>query len=464
MSKPPAHYEYVDANIKLTVGQRLNYAIAEFGYNFMYFYVSSYLMIYYTDIIGVAASSVSLLVLVMRLFDAFNDPIIGSIADRTRSHWGRYRPWVAIGGLALAVSIVLLFSANPNWANSTKVAYMWIVYCIVTVASTCCNMPFGAMNGVLTSNANERVKLSGMRMVVANIGLNGAGVVAIPLVVYFSRSAGLQTAGGWFWAVLVCCVVSVPTLFWTAAKCREVLTPPPTQNKISIASQFKAMNNKYIYIAIFTNLLTGVIMYGKMSMLTYYYKYVCQAENIMTLNSIIALVSAVLGAGVVGPKAYAWLKNKGKVAVYINLVNVILFVIMYWFPAPHIIFFIINFITGLGAGASGAIGYSLIPDAIDYGELKTGVRCDGFLASFVSLALKVGGAIGPALGGAALGWFGFVANAAQPQSILTMLNASVTFVPAGCALLTMILYMFYDLDDAAHAKIRDELAERRKVG
>lgn len=463
MSKQPAHYEYVDANIKLSVRQRLDYAIAEFGYNFIYFYVSSYLMIYYTDVIGVAASSVSLLVLVMRLFDAFNDPIIGSIADRTRSPWGRYRPWVAIGGLALAISVVLLFSAKPEWSSSTKVAYMWIVYCAVTIASTCCNMPFGAMNGVLTSNANERVKLSGMRMVVANIGLNGAGVVAIPLVVYFSKAGGAQTANGWFWAVLVCCVISVPTLFWTAAKCREVLAPPPTQNKLSIASQFKAMSNKYIYIAIFTNLLTGIIMYGKMSMITYYYKYVCHAENIMTINSVVALVSAVLGAGVVGPKAYAWLKNKGKVAVYINLVNVILYVILFWFPAPHILFFVINFVTGLGAGASGAIGYSLIPDAIDYGELKTGVRCDGFIASFVSLALKVGGAIGPALGGAALTWFGFVANAEQSATVVIMLNFSVTIIPAICALITLVLYLFYDLDDAAHAKIREELAERRKV-
>lgn len=463
MSKQPAHYEYVDANIKLSVRQRLDYAIAEFGYNFIYFYVSSYLMIYYTDIIGVAASSVSLLVLVMRLFDAFNDPIIGSIADRTRSPWGRYRPWVAAGGLALAVSVVLLFSANPEWSNGTKVAYMWIVYCAVTIASTCCNMPFGAMNGVLTSNATERVKLSGMRMVVANIGLNGAGVVAIPLVVYFSKAGGSQTASGWFWAVLVCCIISVPTLFWTAAKCREVLAPPPTQNKLSIASQFKAMNNKYIYIAIFTNLLTGIIMYGKMSMITYYYKYVCNAENIMTINSVVALVSAVLGAGIVGPKAYSWLKNKGRVAVYINLVNVILYVILYWFPAPHILFFVINFVTGLGAGASGAIGYSLIPDAIDYGELKTGVRCDGFIASFVSLALKIGGAIGPALGGAALTWFGFVANAQQSATVITMLNVSVTIVPAICALITLILYLFYDLDDAAHAKIREELAARRKV-
>ena len=99
MSKHPANvYQYVDANIKLTVGQRLNYAIAEFGYNFIYFWVSSYLMIYYTDIIGVAAGSVSLLVLVVRIFDAANDPIIGSIADRTRSPWGATGPgccWAA---------------------------------------------------------------------------------------------------------------------------------------------------------------------------------------------------------------------------------------------------------------------------------------------------------------------------------------------------------------------------------
>ena len=463
MSKHPANvYQYVDANIKLTVGQRLNYAIAEFGYNFIYFWVSSYLMIYYTDIIGVAAGSVSLLVLVVRIFDAANDPIIGSIADRTRSPWGRYRPWVLLGGIALAITVFFLFNANPHWDTTTKVIYMWVLYITVTLASTCCNMPFGAMNGVLTSNANERVKLSGMRMVVANIGLNLAGVVAIPLVVAFSAAGGAQTAGGYRWAVLFCCVISVPTLAWTACKCREVLMPPPTQDHIPIKSQFKALANRYIFIAIFGNLLGGVVMYGKMSMLTYYFKYVSHDEGLMTTYSLLGMIGAVVGAGLIGPWAYGKLKNKGRVQFWNNLISCILCVVMYFFIAPSPVFFILTLIIGFGNGVTGSINYSLVPAAIDYGELKTGVRCDGCIASFVSTALKFGGAIGPALGGWALGYFGFVANVEQTAGVQSMLNFSVTIVPAICCLLTMIAFMFYDLNDEKHVQIREELDRRRR--
>lgn len=465
MNNSKQEYKYVDANVKLSFVERLNYGLGDFGYNFIYYWISAYMMIFLTDSVGVAAAAVSSLMLVMRLFDAFNDPIIGSMADRTKSKWGRYRPWILIGGIVLGISIVLMFAAKSDWSNTTKLIYMWVIYCLVTVASTCCNMPFGALGGVITSNAGERVKLSGMRMVFANIGLQGCGVIAIPLITAVGgiSADGSYTASGYFWAVLITVIIGVPFLVWCACKTQERLQPPPTQTTIPLNKQFGCLKNKYILICVLCNLLTGIVMYGKMTMITYYFAYVCGDAGLMTTYSLINLVGAVAGAGIGADIIYKWLKNKGRAGLLINVVSTIGCAAMYFFLATSPIWMGINFIVGFFAGVSGAIGYSMIPDAIDVAELQTGVRCDGFLASFVSLALKIGGAIGPALGGAALAAFGYVANTQQSQSVLTMLNASVTLVPAGCAFVQVIAYLFYDLDDAKHAQIRDELAARRQV-
>ena len=457
--------KYVDANVKLSFAERLHYGLGDFGYNFIYYWISAYMMIFLTDSVGVAAASVSSLMLVMRLFDAFNDPIIGSMADRTKSRWGRYRPWILIGGIALGISIVLMFAARADWSSTTKIIYMWVIYLVVTVASTCCNMPFGALGGVITSNAGERVKLSGMRMVFANIGLQGCGVVAIPLLTMVGGVAadGSYTASGYFQAVLITVIIGVPFLVWCACKTRERLQPPPTQTSIPLNKQFGCLKNKYIFICVLCNFLAGIVMYGKMTMITYYFAYVCRDPGLMTSYSMINLVGAVVGAGIGADVLYKWLKNKGRAGLIINVISMIGCTAMYFFLATSPVWMGINFIVGLFAGASGAIGYSMIPDAIDVAELETGVRCDGFLASFVSLALKIGGAIGPALGGAALVAFGYVANAEQSQAVLTMLNVSVTLVPALCAFVQVIAYLFYDLDDTRHAQIRDELAARRQV-
>ena len=456
-------YEYVDANIKMSFAQRINYAVADYGYNAIYFWVSAYLMIYYTDVIGLSAAAISILVLAIRIFDAVNDPFIGSLADRTKTRWGRFRPWIFLGGIALAVSVLLLFSANPDWTYKTKLVYVWIVYIMVTLASTSCNMPFGALNGCITSNAKERIKLSGMRMVFANIGLNIAGVVAMPLVIYFSMAGGSITSRGYFWAVLLICLTGVPTLLWTAAKTKEVLNPPPTQDKIDLSDQFKTLfQNPYIMIIVLGMFVQGIIMYGRMTSLTYYFQYVSNNVALMSVYSIVNMIGAILGAGFIAPWSYSALKNKGRVQAYWQFISAVSFGIMFFTIAPNPLFWVLTFVCSIGAGVGGATAYGMIPDAIDYGEIKTGVRCDGFLASFTSTALKFGGAIGPAAIGAWLAFVHYVPGAVQTENVMKGINMTVTFLPAVFSVLMGALYLAYNLDDKAHEKIRIELDNRRK--
>ena len=457
----------VFTDVKLTFGQRLNYALCEFGYNAIYYWVSSFMLIYYTDIIGVSLGAVSMLTMFVRIFDAVNDPIIGSFADRTRSKWGRYRPWIAICGPILAVTTVLLFAAQPGWSDTTKIVYMWIVYIVVTLASTGTNMPFAALNGVITSDSSERNKLGGLRMVFGNLGMNFTGVIAIPLIVTFSAAGGAQTSKGYFFAVLLCAIIGVPFMLWTATKVREVIQPSKNEVKIPLTKQFAAFfKNKYAIITALSFIVCGFYSYGRMGMMTYYFTYVSNNPGLISLTGGIGIVTGIIGSGFLTAWTYdkirlRGVRNKG-FAIFIDyMISAVLSVPMFFLSANEVPFWIFYAASSIFSSAGIGIAYGLIGDCTDYGEYKQNVRVDGFIAAFNSLMMKVGGAIGPAVLLIWIEGLGYVANTAQNPEVLGALNFSITLLPAIALVIIAILFLFYNLDEKRHAQIKAELDKRR---
>ena len=262
--------------VRLTPMKRMYYALGDFGYNFMYYWLSTYLMIYYTDTIGIPAATVSVMMLVVRIFDAFNDPVIGSLADRTNSRWGRYRPWFMLGSIAMACFIVLIFAASPGWQMTSRLLWMWGIYLLLTVASTCSNMPYGALNGCITPDSEDRAKVSGLRMMFANVSSMVTVIIAVPLMIAFSSDGSASSARGYFWAVLITCVLGLPTMIVSCCKTKEVLTPPPTQNKIPMNLQMKSLvKNKAVLILIIGQFILGCVLYGRAAMLAAYSVILC---------------------------------------------------------------------------------------------------------------------------------------------------------------------------------------------
>ena len=246
---------------RLTPMKRMYYALGDFGYNFMYYWLSTYLMIYYTDTIGIPAATVSVMMLVVRIFDAFNDPVIGSLADRTNSRWGRYRPWFMLGSIAMACFIVLIFAASPGWQMTSRLLWMWGIYLLLTVASTCSNMPYGALNGCITPDSEDRAKVSGLRMMFANVSSMVTVIIAVPLMIAFSSDGSASSARGYFWAVLITCILGLPTMIVSCCKTKEVLTPPPTQNKIPMNLQMKSLvKNKAVLILIIGQFILEILL------------------------------------------------------------------------------------------------------------------------------------------------------------------------------------------------------------
>jgi sugar (glycoside-pentoside-hexuronide) transporter len=460
-SLPAEHYS---TNIKLSLKQRFDYAFSEFGYNAIYFWVSAFMIIYYTDVIGVSAAAVSLLTLVVRVFDAFNDPFIGSLADRSNSKWGKYKPWVAIGATFMSILVVLLFMANPNWSNGGKLAYMWIVYVLLTVASTCCNMPFGALNGVLTSDSNERNKIAGLRMVFANAGGQFASIVAVPLIILIAgTSTGSAAAPGYFGAVLICVILGLPTLIYSSVKVKEVVKQPPAQKKIPLGKQFACFfKNRYALCSAMGFFMTGFTAYGRMAMLMYYFTYFANNPALMTVVGFLGLGAGLIGCGFLTPFFYKLFRHKGKAMILGYALGAIFAVPLFFLTPTNIFFWICMFLSQLFQSAAGGISYGIVGDAVDYGEYKTGVRVDGFLASFCSLMLKAGGAVGPAIMLAVINGLGYVPNETQNPAVLTALRASISLVVTACCLLAVIVFAFYNMDEKKHAEIRAEIDRRHE--
>lgn len=160
-----------DTNIKVPLISKIAYGMGDVGCNFSWMFVGNFLMIFYTDVCGISMAAVSLLMLVSRFWDAINDPVIGSLSDRTRSRWGRYHPWLLFGAPATAVVLVLTFWAHPTWSDSAKSLYMYITYCVLVLGYTCVNIPYGTLCGTLTQNIEERAKINTSRSVCAMIAM-----------------------------------------------------------------------------------------------------------------------------------------------------------------------------------------------------------------------------------------------------------------------------------------------------
>lgn len=450
------------STFRLTPQKRFYYALGDFGYNFMYYWLSTYLMIYYTDTIGIPAATVSIMMLVVRVFDAVNDPLIGSLADRTKTRWGRYRPWFLVGSIAMATFIVLIFAASPNWSYNARLGWMWGIYLLLTVASTCSNMPYGALNACITPDSEDRAKLSGLRMMFANVSSMVTVIIAVPLIRMFAVDGSAKDARGYFGAVLLTCILGIPTMIVCCWKTKEVVTPPPTQKNIPMKAQMQSLlKNKPILILIFGQFILGCVIYGRAAMLSYYWQYNAGNAGYATTYGWISLIAAVIGTGWLGNFLFKRFQHKGKVCAILNFMTAAAYGVMYFTTAPSVLFWILTFIGSMSFYAYMGVHFGAIGDAVDYGEYISGVRCDGFLSAFVSVANKAGGAVMPAVGAAILAALNYVANQNQTPQVLEAINWFVTLIPAIISLINGVFYLMYPIGTKEHKDILNELIRRR---
>ena len=430
---------------------KLAYGMGDVGCNFSWMFVGNFLMIFYTDVFGISMSAVATLMLFSRFWDAINDPIIGGLSDKTHTRWGRYRPWLLFAAPLTALVLILTFWAHPDWSQTHKIIYMAVTYCILVLGYTCVNIPYGTLCGAMTQNMTERAQINTSRSVSAMIAIGIINIITIPLIEWLGNGNARQ--GYLLIAILYGTIFAVCHIF-CFAKTKEVVEVPVAQ-KIPLRLQLQAVaKNKPYLLALLGQVLFGFILYGRNADLLYYFTYVENDAVLFTYYSMAIIIPSIIGAACF-PKVFQLTSNKGWAASVFAFGTGITIIALFFFspvtsPIPFYLFAALSqfFFSGFNTAI-----YAIIPDSVEYGEWRTGIRNDGFQYAFISLGNKIGMALGTALLALSLGWAGYEANTTQNEAVVAIMRHSFSTIPGILWVVTALALFFYKLDKRSYNRI-----------
>lgn len=459
--------------IKLT--EKIGYGFGDMASSMFWKLFGAYLMIFYTDVFGLLAAVVGTMFLITRIWDSAFDPIVGVVADRTHSRWGKFRPYLLWLAVPFGIIGILTF-VTPDWSPTGKLIYAYVTYSLMMMIYSAINVPYASLLGVMSPNPKERNTLSTYRMTFAYIGSFIALLLFMPLVNFFSGNskelADQQT--GWTMAVVVIAILCIVLFFGCFAWTKERVKPiKETQNplKEDLKDLFK---NKPWWILLGAGVAALVFNSIRDGATVYYFKYFVVEEDYATvsffgMSFVLSGLYLALGqaANIIGVIAAAPVSNRiGKRNTYMwaMIIATVLSVIFYWFDKEDLIWmFVFQALISVCAGSIFPLLWSMYADCADYSELKTGNRATGLIFSSSSMSQKFGWAIGTAVTGWLLGFFGFQANAVQSEEAISGIKMFLSFLPAIGTILSVVFISMYPLTENKMKDITTELEHKRQL-
>ena len=459
--------------IKLT--EKIGYGFGDMASSMFWKLFGAYLMIFYTDVFGLPAAVVGTMFLITRIWDSAFDPIVGVVADRTHSRWGKFRPYLLWLAVPFGIIGVLTF-VTPDWSPIGKLVYAYVTYSLMMMIYSAINVPYASLLGVMSPNPKERNTLSTYRMTFAYIGSFIALLLFMPLVNFFSgnsKDLGDQQTG-WTMAVVVIAILCIILFFGCFAWTKERVKPiKEAQNplKEDLKDLFK---NKPWWILLGAGVAALVFNSIRDGATVYYFKYFVVEEDYATvsffgMSFVLSGLYLALGqaANIIGVIAAAPVSNRiGKRNTYMwaMIIATVLSVIFYWFDKEDLIWmFVFQALISICAGSIFPLLWSMYADCADYSELKTGNRATGLIFSSSSMSQKFGWAIGTAITGWLLGFFGFQANAVQSEEAISGIKMFLSFLPAVDTILSVVFISMYPLTEKKMKDITTELECKRQL-
>jgi len=456
---------------KLSLKEKIGYSLGDTASNIYFQTFIIFLLNFYTDVFGIPAAAAGTMFLLTRIFDAINDPIMGTISDRMNTRWGKFRPFVFFFAIPLAVMGVFTFT-TPDYDAAGKLIYAYVTYNLLMVMYTIVNVPYSALMGVITPNSLERTELSSFRFVAAFTGGLIVQGSTIYLVKYFGNG---NDAVGWQWAMGCLGGLAIIFLFITFITTKERVLPPKGQ-KTETKRDFKELftNKAWLLIAGAT-VFQLIFIVMRNSSIVYYFKYFVQTQQVNLFGSITefsyeSLTSSYLLSGTVftilGAILTKWMSKRfDKKLTYVGclLISSVANSFVYFLqPQNVILIFLLNLVVSFVWGPVSVLQWAMYTDAADYSEWKNGRRATGLLMAASLFALKLGLTLGGALVGYVLAYYGFVANQIQTGETITGIIALMSFYPAIFGIIGVILMAFYPLNNKMMIKIETDLTLRRQ--
>lgn len=441
---------------KLSITEKLGYSLGDCAANFVFQTQLIFLMSFYTDVFGIAASTVGTMFLVSRLLDAVNDPIMGAIADRTNTRWGKFRPWVLWTAVPFAICFVLAYT-TPDLSLFGKIIWAYVTYNLLMVTYTANNIPYSALTGVITSNGAERTSLVSWRFILAMSAGFLVQTFTLDLVKFFggeNEALGYQLTMG-LWAAIA--VVFFVVTFLTT---KERVQPDP-QQKTSFTADIRDLlgNRPWIALSVLT-VFVFIYLAMRGGMLLYYFRYIVEREDLFGRFNGVGMLATM--AGILFSKPIS--QNIGKRNTFLVglAFSTLLTALFFYLPPANITaIFTLQIVLQFAYGITVPMLWAMMADVADYAEWKNGRRATAMTFAATVFALKLGLSIGGALSGWLLDFYHYVPNVEQSEETLVGIMLMVSYYPALAFIVGIIALLFYEINRPMELEIEEALRLRR---
>ena len=478
---------------KISLLEKIGYSLGDLAANLVFQTLITYLAFFYTDIYGLKNNDASVIMLIVGLVAAFLfNPIVGALADRTKSRWGKFRPWILFTAIPLGVIALLAFS-TPDFSYKGKLIYAAVTYSLLLLMYASNNLPYSALSGVLTGDMGERNSISSIRFVAVMFAQFFVQVFMLPIIEYAGngdKAAGIEAV------MTVLAIVGTVMLLITFFSTHERIIPAEQQKSTLKEDLSDLVKNRPWIIMLVTTILVFITLAMKGGSYVYYFNNYVDAA---ALTSFISPITAALsGTGInffgsdpisagfglfnaggiifmlVGISLSKKLADKyGKRDVFSSALFVsTLFILFFVFYKSQsvVIMFVSQILHGFFYGITIPILWAMIADVADFSEWRTNRRATAIIFSAMMVGLKTGLAIGGALVTWILGQYGYInketvaagQTIVQPETVATGARMLISVYASIPFFLVVILLFFYEINRQKEVLIEKELRERRK--
>jgi glycoside/pentoside/hexuronide:cation symporter, GPH family len=443
----------------ISIKEKIGYGLGDTASVLYWHTFAQFLILFYSDEVGLSPTAIGSLFLLTRVFDALNDPIMGLIADRTQSRYGRFRPWLIWMVVPYMALGVLTFTA-PDFSDAGKLIYAYITYTLFGLVYTAINIPYGALMGVMTSNSIVRTQLSKFRFYGAYLAVN---IVNVSMLYLISKLGGGDSAAGYQKSIMLYSLLAGLCFVVCFKLTKERVTLPRYENaaiKADLADLFR--NRPWIILCIL-GILSLVWISLKGASILYFMKYFVEASDVIVTSFLfwggVATMAGVYFTGHV-EKCFG-----GKKMAFIGLtvmVGTVLTANFFVSADDIMLIFSIQLISSFLSGPLMPLFWAMIADTADFAEWKFGRRFTGLIFSVGTTSNKAGWALGSAGTAYTLAYFGYEANAVQSTESMFGIRMLMSFGPAAIAVLAAFTGLFYGITPVLSRKIEAELSARRR--
>lgn len=435
--------------MKVSMKTAISFGLGSLGQNMLYALVVSYLLMFYTDYLGIAAAAAGVLLLVVRIVDAFADPLFGVFMDNTHTRWGKFRPYLLFTPIALTVLTVFLFM-QPNISDQGKLVYAFVTYAAWSIAYSFLDVPYWSMTAVITDDPQQRTKVVVVPRIMAIMGAVASSALTLPLV---------KATGSWIAPALMfsgACMICMWATFFTVKE--NVHVPRGQSFKLSDAWVLVS-NNKPLLIILLSLFIGDMTMNLRSAFSVYYFKYVLQAEHLIAIYSTVSIIPIFLGA-----LLSTWVtKRLGKknTAILGNVGFGVSYILLFFIGQQVTMLFVLSIIGTLAFGMASIAMSSMLADTVEYGEWKTGNRAEATVFSTNTFRSKFADAMGGSMGAFALALTGYVPNQAQTAGTITSISLFFSIIPGVMMVLAALPFLKYKLTETFYEQILTEIKRRR---